>query len=285
MMLPNPAVLESFIPDNDEVTGTNDTTPMRVFIHDPEITSSEDGAPMLAYVTLDGDIRGAQAVTVDDGRYISSADGSVRIRAVDPYDAVYLAPVPGIAQPISAVRAAVLSGGSLAQELDAVVAADNTIATLMLETSVGTFVRYSGDWQLLRGDSDSLEDLSLVAVGAKAVDIFDAADSAGQTIRISDLPIPSSADDGTDFMQQPGEVSKSDLDTGVDVDGIQASGAFIPMVASVEDLDLAIRYAHTHPETRWYVAKRAQALEASARIPAEWTVGGVVRPFVPRVAV
>jgi hypothetical protein len=54
-----------------------------------------------------------------------------------------------VPQPLIAVQAEVLRGGVLAQELDAVVAPDNTVATLMLETGVGTFVRYSGDWQLL----------------------------------------------------------------------------------------------------------------------------------------
>jgi hypothetical protein len=82
----------------------------------------------------------------------------------------------------------------LADSLDAVVAADNTVATLMLETGMGTFVRYGGDWQLLRDDSGSLDDMGLVSVAPGALDVWDAADSAGQTISVFDLPLK--GDDG-----------------------------------------------------------------------------------------
>lgn len=43
-----------------------------------------------------------------------------------------------------------------------------------------------------------------------------------------------------------------------------------PPVASLHDLDLAIAHAHTAPSARWYVAKRATALGASDKIPAQW---------------
>lgn len=154
----------------------------------------------------------------------------------------------------------------MAQELDAVVAPDNTVATLMLETGVGTFVRYSGDWQMLGADSDSLEDMSIIPVNAGALAVWDAADAADQTISIFDLPTDNA--DGSVNLPE-GDV---DVETAA---AMAASGVQIPQVSRVEDLDLGIRYGNTHPAARWFVTKRAHALGASARIPAHWNVAQV----------
>jgi hypothetical protein len=169
----------------------------------------------------------------------------------------------GVPQPLMVVQAHVIRGGALADSLDAVVAADNTVATLMLETGMGTFVRYGGDWQLLRDDSGSLDDMNLVSVAPGALNVWDAADGAGQTISVFDLPLK--GDDGEAINPEP----DTDIETAA---AIAASGVSIPAIGTEEDLDLGIRYANNHPEARWYVTKRARALAASARIPAHWNV-------------
>jgi hypothetical protein len=48
------------------------------------------------------------------------------------------------------------------------------------------------------------------------------------------------------------------------------TGMQIPVVASAADLDLAVRFADSHPQARWYVVKRAGALGAIGRIPESW---------------
>jgi hypothetical protein len=177
----------------------------------------------------------------------------------------------GVPQPLQVVQAHVLRGGGvLADSLDALVAADNTVATLMLETGMGTFVRYSGDWQLLSDSTGALEDLAVVPVAPGAVAVWDAADSASSTLSVFDLPLV--ADDGSAINPEP----SVDIETAA---AIAASGISIPQVQRVEDLDLGIRYANAHPEARWYVSKRARALAASGRIPSHWNVAPV--PVTP----
>lgn len=201
----------------------------------------------------------------DQGDWIvgTSADGQAyRFRDLDPYDAVMMS-AAGVPQPLQVVQAHVLRGGVLADSLDALVAADNTVATLMLETGLGTFVRYSGDWQRLSDDTGALEDLAVVAVAPGALDVWDAADAASAAISIFDLPMPDGQ--GGTINPEP----QVDIETAA---AIAASGISIPQIRREEDLDLGIRYANAHPEARWYVTKRAQALAASGRIPKHWNV-------------
>jgi hypothetical protein len=271
VQFPNPAFLEtSYRGMTDDVTQTEEDIVQTLMVGGLAYGVAEGGVS----VGWDDDdhIRGVILSSVEDqGDWIVgvSTDGQAyRFRDLDPYDAVTMSPA-GVPQPLMVVQAEVIRGGVLAQTMDAVVAADNTVATLMLETGMGTFVRYAGDWQLLGADSGALEDMSLVSVGAGALDVWDAADSASQTLSVFDLPLKD--DDGTDIDVEP--------DTSVEtVAAMAASGAAIPQVNRIEDLDLAVRYANVHPAARWYVTKRAKALAASAHIPAHWNVVQAVSP-------
>jgi hypothetical protein len=266
VQFPNPAVLETrFQLMADDVTDTSEEQVIRRYIGGVA-SGIGDGGVSVGWDDLDH-IRGVILSSVEDqGDWIvgTSAEGQVyKFRPMDPYDAVDMGAGAGVPQPLQVVQAAVIRGGVLADSLDAVVAADNTVATLMLETGMGTFVRYGGDWQLLRDDSGALDDMGLVSVAPGALDVWDAADSAGQTISVFDLP--QKGNDGEVVNPEP----SVDVETAA---AIAASGISIPQIASEEDLDLGIRYANSHPEARWYVSKRARALAASARIPAHWNV-------------
>jgi hypothetical protein len=57
----------------------------------------------------------------------------------------------------------------------------------------------------------------------------------------------------------------------------------MPMVASAEDLTLSIRYADEHPDTRWYVIRRAVALGQHDRIPESWSAAGLLDGVVASV--
>lgn len=274
VLFPNPAMIESTVHlVTDDVTDTEE-----------DLTSRRAVGGIAAGPTTGGwsvgwddedRINGVILTTVtDEGDHIvgTTPEGqTIRFRDLDPYDAVMMS-AAGVPQPLQVVQAHVLRGGVLADSLDALVAADNTVATLMLETGMGTFVRYSGDWQLLSDSTGALEDLAVVAVAPGALDVWDAADSARTTVSIFDLPLP--GDDGGVINPEP----QVDIETAA---AIAASGISIPQVRCVEDLDLGIRYANAHPEARWYVSKRARALQASGRIPGTWNVApvAVTPPF------
>lgn len=277
MIFPNPAAIEIVGVDLDEVTETSDPLPVQtIYVTDVDWGKNAEGISMLCYTMVGSDdVHGMEVPALEQsGAFIVAPDGSIKIRDLDPYDAVTLA-AAGVPQPVAAIRVAILQGGALAQELDAVVAPDNSVATLMLETGMGTYVRYGGDWQLLSPDSDSLEDMSLVAVGPGAVDIWDAGEASGSSVSVFDLPNSTSVD-GADIIQEP--------QSTVAASALTAAGISLPEINRPEDLSLAVRFASAHPQARWYVVKRAHALGAADQVPAGWG-GGVVLPFGTRAAV
>jgi len=44
----------------------------------------------------------------------------------------------------------------------------------------------------------------------------------------------------------------------------------IPIVASADDIDTGVKYGNNHPNARWYIGKRLEALDAVERIPEDW---------------
>jgi hypothetical protein len=195
-----------------------------------------------------------------------------RFRDLDPYDAVMMS-AAGVPQPLMVVQAHVLRGGVLADSLDAVVAADNTVATLMLETGMGTFVRYGGDWQLLRDDSGALDDMGLVSVSPGALVGL----GRRRLGRADHLGVRPAAEGRRRRADQPRALRPGRGDGG----GHRGQRCLHPAIACEEDLDLGIRYANAHPEARWYVTKRARALAASGADPGalERGPGGRGAPF------
>lgn len=273
MIIPNPAVVTITEPEFDPVTETTDYGTSTLYVAGLSIDPVDNGGFSVNYVDpFDGTVRGFPVPSVTelgDGTIVGP-DNSVIIRAVDSRDAIALMPTVGVAQPIPAIRAEIIRGGGvLATELDAVVAEDNSVVTLMLETGVGTYVRYASDWQLLGPDSTSLEDLSLVAVGPGAIDVYDTAENARTTVSVFELPVPSKRDADLSI-EDPSELP---VDTeNLDGEPVTAAGALIPTIASIQDMDMGLRFAAVHPGARWYVSKRAKALGVSERIPSSWNV-------------
>ena len=197
-------------------------------------------------------------------------DATIRIRPLDPYDGVNRSPAR-VPQPLEVLQAEVLRGGGvLAQELSAVVAADNTVVTLILETGVGVYVRFSGDWHLLASDSTALEDTQLLQVAPEALEVWDKADMAQVTLSAFDLPRAESLPNGMEILVTPEPM-------GLDRDLSHLTSPVIPLIASIADLEVAIRVGHHTPDSRWYIAKRAAALGAAERVPVGW---GRVPPLV-----
>lgn len=270
-----------------EVTRDDETVyvePQHLFGSDVESVASDSGEPAIAWTAGD-EIRSINILgtpTWDGDAFVavgSEPGVSVRVRALDPYDGVTLSPKAGVPQPLEVLRASVSQGGGIvAQELSAAVAADNTVVTLLLETELGTYVRYSGDWQLLSETSEALDDTWTLVVAPGALEVFDAADMASTTISAFDLPRVENVD-GNDIEINPDPVGMEDRTPGSEmVDVVVAAGPAIPSINSEDDLDLAIRFGQNNPAARWYITKRADALGQRSRVPASWSPGGN-RPF------
>jgi hypothetical protein len=237
----------------DPVTEVKDLEETTHYLLEPELALTPDGNYEVSY--LDGsetqDIRtvvltGLQQIAGVTTGVIEGTDSTATIRAMEPADAVDLSPA-GVPQPLDVVEAHVIRGGGmLAGEVDAAVAADNSVVTLVLDTGLGLYVRYSGDWQLLPEKSSSLEDLALYPVEPTALDIFDAADAAAQTVSIFDLPQTIEGNYYTDATEQ-----EEEPETAV-IPG--------PTVASIDSL-LALSNAQINrASAAWYIDKRARAL-------------------------
>lgn len=193
---------------------------------------------------------------------ITGNRGTLILRPLDPYDGVVLS-AARVPHPIEVLRAQILAGGNMvATELAAAVAPDNSVVTLILETGLGTYVRYMGDWQLLSSDSQSLEDLQFLTVSPAALPIFDKADAANTPLTSSDLPRYVLGD----------EVLPADYLPEVEplAEPVVAAGTHIPVIISAADLPAAITVAHYSPAIRWYVTRRAAALGEGHLIPEDW---------------
>lgn len=275
MPLPSPAVVTLISTDED----TGDAMP-GLTMFSP--TVEDNGSQITWHPEEDRAKTYSYANKKDMGDYLSYStdNGELRVRALDPYDGVSLAPRAGVPQPLEVLQAEVLRGGGVvAQELSAVVAPDNTVVTLMLETGLGIYVRYSGDWQLLSSDSEALDGYYIIPVSPEAVAVFDQADMADATLSAFDLPRTETFDNGNSVNILPDAVGTDPVNPDLTAAQPVTAGAYIPPVDTVDDLDVAIRLASVNPDARWFVAKRAKALGAAERVPADWYPHAVVHPF------
>jgi hypothetical protein len=196
-----------------------------------------------------------------------------RFRDLDPYDAVMMS-AAGVPQPLQVVQAHVIfeGEGSWPTAWTRWWQPDNTVATLMLETGMGTFVRYAGDWQLLQRRQRRLDDMALVRGSPGALASGTRPTRPGRPSRSSTCRWS-----GTTASRSTPSPAGGRRDGG----GRRGQRGLDPADRRVEDLDLGIRYANTHPEARWYVTKRARALAASGPDPGALERGpvAVAPPF------
>jgi hypothetical protein len=120
------------------------------------------------------------------------------------------------------------------------------VYTMILETGLGLYARYSGSW-LRMTDISPIEQLDIVDVPASDLDIYDTADQRGDSVNIRylhpiDQPNPSAVD-----------VTPAPTAT--------VASAVPIIIASVADVPDAVAFAATPEgaEARWYVARRARA--------------------------
>lgn len=139
--------------------------------------------------------------------------------------------------------------------LTAAVDGDGDVHTLILETNLGLYARYSRTWIRL-ADATPIEQLYIVDISPESLNAYDDADVKGEMVNIRDLNTAAG---------EANEVIPSAPTTPV-----TAAGAVrTVIVASMADVPAAIEFAAT-PDgaaSRFYVERRAKALGYSDPFP------------------
>jgi hypothetical protein len=156
---------------------------------------------------------------------------------------------------------AIMSDTTADPTISAAVADDGEVHTVILETGLGLYARYSRNWIRL-ADISAIDQLSIVAIPETDLEHYDQADEAGNTVNIRDLSPIVTTEDSVDTSLPPAEPAEP----------VTAGGRNISLViTSAADLPTAIEYAATPAgeASRWYVARRARALGWKEALPWE----------------
>ena len=184
----------------------------------------------------------------------------VIVRRYDEYDPVR-AGVSAIPWPKSVVQDAMVGEGPIM--LNALVDINGDVATMLLDAPSASYVRYTGQWFLL-SDIEAIDDYDVVEVEDTTLDVFDPADQAGKSVKITSMPVKPDEDFRV-TVRYSGDPDATALEPLV-TETVVASLS-IPTIASARDLPAAIEFAQTHPEFQWYVARRAKALGVGDELP------------------
>lgn len=140
-------------------------------------------------------------------------------------------------------------------DMHALVDAKGNVMTLVLMTGDGVYARYSGLWHRV-SDLSALDGGTTVQVDADtAVSLYDEADTRGQQVPIVAFPEVDQADAAA-----AGAASS--------LPPITASGmATLPVIATASDVPSAVALGESDPSVRWYVEKRARALDPAVVFP------------------
>jgi len=130
----------------------------------------------------------------------------------------------------------------------AAVDAQGDVHTMILETAMGLYARYSATW-IRMTDISPIEQLDIVSVPAGDLDIYDAADQRGNTVNLVSLH-PFDAPTLTAVDVTPAQTAAT----------VASATAPVATVASVADLPDAVEFGLTNPESRWYITRRWKAL-------------------------
>lgn len=138
---------------------------------------------------------------------------------------------------------------------------DGFVATMMLDTDSGIFIRYSNQWHEIV-DEDVVDGLNVSEVNDASLAMFDQYDNAGQLVAL------------TSFINAQGEpvegprfaapvttsTSISAAVAATTAAGISADVRDVPRLLSRDDVADAITAAVANPELQWWVSRRVKAL-------------------------
>lgn len=132
---------------------------------------------------------------------------------------------------------------------------DGFVATMMLSSDTGMYMRYSGEWHTL--NPDAIDGLNVTEVEGAALDMFDQFDRAGQLVNISAMPRATN-----EFPPNVG--------LGTTTGPVAASSAVlmdVPEIITEDDARDAIEAAKDIPELQWFVARRIKVLGLNVEVP------------------
>jgi hypothetical protein len=145
--------------------------------------------------------------------------------------------------------------------LSAAVDDEGTVHTMILETGMGLYARYSASW-IRMTDISPIEQLDIIDVPADDLDIYDAADQRGDTVNIR-------------FLHPVEQPHISAVDIASPAAAITVASAAPVIISSAADLPDAVEHANTNVESRWYVERRWRSLGGpDTGITLPWLNGG-----------
>lgn len=192
----------------------------------------------------------------------TTAGARVTGRAYVPEDAVMADGLPGYSIPTT-VMSGLLSGENGTMRLEALCEPDDYVATVMMVTDVGFYLRYSGAWWDLPS-IDVIDGLTTVEITDGALDVYDTADQGGRQLHIDSYPQPDKPGTVEDEPVIQNTVLKDNLVAAAVEPDVE-----LPVIASLRELLVAIPVAEEHPSIRWYIEKRRTALEPGVELPWE----------------
>jgi len=200
----------------------------------------------------------------------ASSGFPILVRSVEADDTVGQPGFPAFPLP-APVIGAILTGQNMDTHVEALVGDDGYVATLLLVTDVGMWTRFSSQWLRLY-DVDPISNLNSVEVDDTAVELFDAADRAGNVLPISSYP----GDEKTTGTVQMAESAQtvtvgSNVQMTFTPEPVTAGGmTMIPIrIDTADDIPEAITAALNDESLRWYVTRRAKALAPETVLPWE----------------
>ena len=141
-------------------------------------------------------------------------------------------------------------------EMFALVSPTGFVMTLVtMEGDTGAYARYASMWHPVN-DMASLDGGMLVEVEPDvSVEIYDQADNAGMQSPIDEFPTLNS-------------VKVAEAVSAAAMPAVAASaGVSLPVINTVDDFPVALAYGSAHPESRWFIEKRARALDPEVQFP------------------
>lgn len=141
------------------------------------------------------------------------------------------------------------------------------VSTLLLDSPSGMYVRYSRVWVEL-SDPEIIHNMDVYEVADEALDLYDQYDQVGRSIHVGSLPMIDAADHlradskaeeiavARDSAQDEAEILK----TQAQAEPEPVAASTLPAISSPEQLTASIQTGIDDPSIRWYIEKRASAL-------------------------
>lgn len=180
----------------------------------------------------------------------------------DTVNAIPFSGMPSVPMPLAVIKDIIDSEGIFTvPTLYALSEDDGFVATMLLNSDAGLYVRASNAWHLLTND-DVVDGLNFVEVIDSSLDMFDQFDRAGQLVHVSAMqPV---AEEFVPIREgNPAEEAPESPITAA----VEELLRDVPVITSAEDLPAAISAAADNPEIQWWVERRIKALGIEADLP------------------